>query len=408
MLGAVMGSILGIVVLIGHLVEFNSAYYYPQKAKTLHLDGESIEPTDPRLPENWYSSDLYAEFGLKFIDEAIDQGKPFFQYLAFNAPHFPLQAPPETIEKYEGKFDDGWDAMRPAIHEKQLAMGLLDKSWPLSPKNEDVPDWDQLSPELTSRMSHIQEIYAACVDRMDVAVGTMVEGLRERGVLANTIIIFLSDNGACAEQGPFGRYNGPERSGKWNSNVFQGQSWATYSNTPFRRYKHFTTEGGISTPFIVHWPKGISKNLGGSIIKEYGHIIDIMPTLTELAGASYPEQFNENDIIPMEGKSLTSLLKGEEFEREKPIYWEHEGNRGGRLGKWKIVAFNNRPWTLYNLEKDRTEQQDVSEENPEILSKLTDGWDAWAQRCNVEPWPGIRNSAGQPLNIEKKYQIQTY
>lgn len=390
------------------LIGIKAAFYYPQDAKTLHLDGEFIEATDPKLPENWYSSDLFAEFGLKFIDDAIEQGKPFFQYLAFNAPHFPLQAPQETIAKYNGKFDDGWDAMRPAIYQKQLDMGLLDESWSLSPKHEDVPDWDQLSPKLRSRMSHIQEIYAACVDRMDVAVGTVVEGLRERGVLDNTIIIFLSDNGACAEQGPFGRYNGCERSGTWDSNVFQGQSWATYSNTPFRRYKHFTTEGGISTPFIVHWPNGISEELKGSIVHEYGHIIDIMPTLTELTGANYPEKFNRNNITPMEGKSLVPLFNAKQFEREGPIYWEHEGNRGGRLGKWKVVAFNHEPWILYDLEADRTEQVNVADQYPEVFKRLTEGWDEWAKRVNVEPWKGKRNSAGQPPKSEKRYQIQSY
>ena len=389
------------------LSAIKSAFYYPQKAKTLHLNGEHIDPTSDVFPKDWYSSDLYADFSLRFIDEAIAEDKPFFLYLPFNAPHFPLQAPKETIEKYKDKFDEGWDKMRKPIYDKQVSMGLIDPNWPMAPKNKDVPDWDELSPEIKERMAHIQEIYAACVDRMDVAVGTLVEGLKQRGVFDNTIIVFMSDNGACAEQGPYGRYSGPEKSGMVGSNVFQGQSWATYSNTPFRRYKHHTTEGGISTPCIVSWPNGINEDLKGKIIHEYGHIIDIMPTFVELADGKYPTEYNGNSIKPMEGTSISAVFKGGNINRQGPIYWEHEGNRGGREGKWKIVAFNHEPWTLYNMEEDRTEQKDVSKENQEIFEKLTKGWDAWAERCNVEPWPGERNSAGQPYYIqEEKYQIK--
>jgi arylsulfatase len=354
-----------------------------------------------------HSSDLYADFGLRFIDEAISEEKPFFLYLAFNAPHFPLQAPKETIDKYKGKFDEGWDKMRKPVYDKQLAMGLIDEKWPISPKNEDVPDWDKLTPEVKVRMAHIQEIYAACVDRMDVAVGTLVEGLKKREELENTIIVFMSDNGACAEYGPYGRYDGPEKSGTANSWVYQGQSWATYSNTPFRRYKHFTTEGGISTPCIVHWPKGLAENMKGSIVHQYGHIIDMMPTFLEIAEATYPVSYKQNEIKPLEGLSILPVLKGEDFAREAPIYWEHEGNRGGRSGKWKIVSFNHKPWTLYDLENDRTEQLDLANEHPEILEKLSTGWDAWAKRCNVEPWPEKRNSCGEPFKwAAEKYQIK--
>ncbi|MCG8700477.1 MAG: arylsulfatase [Bacteroidales bacterium] len=389
------------------LTGIHAAHYYQASCKpnSMYLDGEPISPYSDTLPKNWYSSDLYADFGLRFIDDAMDNDKPFFLYLAFNAPHFPLQAPKETIDKYKGKFDEGWDKMRAPIYEKQIQMGLIDENWPLSPKHPDVPDWDSLKPEMKARMAHIQEIYAACVERMDFAVGTLVAGLKERGVYENTVIVFMSDNGACAEQGPYGRYNGPERSGTAKSGVFQGQSWATYSDTPFRRYKHFTTEGGISTPCIMHWPNGISKELNGKIIHQYGYIIDIMPTFVELANANYPQTYAENTILPMEGTSLVSLLNGGEINRPDPVYWEHEGNRAGREGKWKIVSFNHEPWKLYNMELDRTEQSDVSAENPEIFTKLTNGWDVWAKRCNVEPWPGERNSAGQPDFVEAKYQV---
>ncbi|MCG8526110.1 MAG: arylsulfatase, partial [Opitutales bacterium] len=352
------------------LSAIQSAFYYPDngKAKTLHLNGEPIDPYSEKLPKDWYSSDLYAEFGLRFIDEAVKEEKPFFLYLAFNAPHFPLQAPKETIDKYKGRFADGWEQLREPIYQKQIEMGLIDENWPLSPKNPDVPDWESLAPEVKARMEHIQEIYAACVDRMDLAVGTLVEGLKERGVLDNTIIVFMSDNGACAEQGPYGRYSGPEKSGTSRSSVFQGQSWATYSNTPFRRYKHFTTEGGIATPCIVHWPEGMAEDMKGSVVHQYGHIIDIMPTFVELGNADYPVVYEGESIFPMEGMSLTPILKGKNISREKPVYWEHEGNRGARWGDWKIVAFNHQPWALFNLRADRTELMDLSFEQPDILN----------------------------------------
>ncbi len=390
------------------LSSIKPAFYYAESeyAKTLHYNGKPISPFSDELPKNWYSTDLYAEFGLRFIDEALNKEKPFFLYLAFNAPHFPLQAPKETIKKYKGKFSEGWDELRKDVYNKQVKSGLIDEKWELSEKHPDVPDWNNLSSEHTERMEHIQEIYAACVERMDKAVGTVVNGLKERGVLKNTIIVFLSDNGACAEQGPYGRHDGIEKSGTVDSNVFQGQSWATFSNTPFRRYKHFTTEGGISTPCIISWPDGISAKRNGSIEHSYGTIMDIMPTFIEIANASYPNEYKGHSILPMEGESLLPIFKGEKLKRDAPICWEHEGNRAVRNGKWKIVSFNHKPWQLFNIKKDRTETFDLSRKHPIVFNKLKEEWENWAKRCNVEPWPGGKNSAGQSKSIEKKYQIR--
>jgi len=182
------------------------------------------------------------------------------------------------------------------------------------------------------------------LDRMDVAVGTLIKGLKERGQFENTLIVFMSDNGANPEQGPFGKYSGKEIWGTVDSKVYQGQSWATYSNTPFRRYKHFTHEGGISTPLIVHWPKGISKFKNGQVIQNESHIIDIMPTLVEITNATYLSELNGHVIQPMEGESLMPIFKSKSFRRTEPIYWEHEGNRAVRSGQWKIVSINHKPW----------------------------------------------------------------
>lgn len=392
------------------LTPIKAAFYFPEEnnANTLYLNGKPIDPFSEQLPENWYSSDLYSEFGLRFIDEANDLNKPFFLYLAFNAPHFPVKAPEENIRYYKDKFDEGWDKMRIPIYHKQLKMGLIKEDWSLSKKNEDVPEWNQLTPENKDRMAHIQEIYAACIERMDFAVGTLVEGLKERGKLENTLIVFMSDNGANAEQGPFGRYSGEEKSGSASSNVFQGQSWATYSNTPFRRYKHFTHEGGISTPLIIHWPEGLADSQNGKIVQSPSHIMDIMPTLVELTNSAYPDEFNGVKIDPMEGKSLLPIFRGNSTFRSEPIFWEHEGNRAVRKGKWKIVSINNNPWELYNIDEDRTEQRNLAQLHPTIVKELSEKYKIWAVRCNVEPWPDNRNSAGQPFDMEPHYQIQSY
>lgn len=365
------------------------AFYYPQarKAKSLHLNGEPISPTSDKLPKDWYSTDLYAEMGNRFINEAIEDDKPFFLYLAFNAPHFPLQAPEETIKKYKGKFSKGWDVMRPDVYRKQIELGLIKSSYPLSEKHPDVPDWSSLDKETNERMQRIQEIYAACVDRMDVAVGRVVENLRVKGELDNTLIIFLSDNGANAESGVWGRYGNPEHAGDVFSTIYQGQSWATYSNTPFKRYKHFTHEGGISSPCIIHWPVGISKKFNGTIIHhEYGNFVDILPTCLDVSGAEYPTAHKGQTILPAQGVSLSPLFRGKKINRKAPTYWEHEGNKAVREGRWKLVALNHNDWELYDMINDRTEQCNIAKQHPDIVKRLSDAWEDWAKHSRVEPW----------------------
>lgn len=371
------------------LTGIDPAFYYPEasKAKSLHLNGEPISPTSEQLPKNWYSTDLYAEMGNRFINEAIEKNKPFFLYLAFNAPHFPLQAPVETIEKYEGKFSKGWDAMRIDIYKKQIELGIIKSDFPLSKKHPDVPDWSSLDKETNERMQNIQEVYAACVDRMDFAVGTVVKNLKEKGELDNTLIIFLSDNGANAESGIWGRYGNKVNAGTVTSTIFQGQSWATYSNTPFKRYKHFTHEGGISSPCIIHWPAGVPKKMNGTIIHhEYGNFIDVLPTCFDVANVQYPTKYKGNEILPAEGVSLVPILEDKGIKRAVPTYWEHEGNRAVRTGRWKLVALNHSDWELYDMINDRTEQHNVAEQHPDIVERLSEGWKVWAKRCHVEPW----------------------
>ncbi len=368
-------------------------FYFPDSPRAqLFLNGEKIENNDSRLPKYWYSSDLWAEFGLKFVDEARASKQPFFLYVANNAPHFPLQAPPEDIARWRGKFKAGWDKLREARYQRQLAMGLIDKSWPLSPRLDAVPAWDNLTAEQQDRYDHIMAIYAAVLERMDKAVGALVDGLRERGELDNTLILFMSDNGGNAESGVNGRLEG-ENPGDAKSTVYVGQSWATLNNTPFVRYKHYTDEGGIATPLIAHWPKGIPQSRNGKFEPQPGHVIDIMATCVDVAGAQYPKEFNGKSITPLEGTSLRPALAGKSVNRANPIFWEHEENRAVLDGRWKLVAVANQPWRLYDVKADRTEQHDLSSREPTRFKALAAKWDEYAARANVLPLGGWKDDA---------------
>jgi arylsulfatase len=312
-------------------------------------------------------------------------------------------APQKTIDKYRGKYKAGWDKLREQRHERQTEMGLVDPEWPLSPRPNEVRAWDSLTAEEQDRFDHMMAIYAAMIDRIDFNVGKLVDHLKERGVLDNTLIFFLSDNGGNAESGPNGRYEGKKPGGP-ASTVFLGQSWATLANTPFRRYKHFTHEGGISTPLIAHWPDGIPNDRNGKLEPQPGHVVDLMATIVDVTGAKYPTDYKGHQIQPMEGVSLIPALFGKPLERKNPIYFCHEGNRGIRDGKWKLVMKYKGPWELYDIEADRTEQHDLSKEHPELAQKLAGNWEAWAKRSDVDPWTGpARNNAGAvPRGAGKK------
>ncbi len=360
-------------------------YYGAAKNAKLFLNGKAIECDDPRLPKDWYSTDLWTEYGIKFIDEALTEKKPFFLYLAHNAPHFPLQAPPDEIAKFRhGIYTNGWDKLREARYSRQKQLGLIDANWPMSPRAENVSAWDSLAAERKDRFDQIMATYAACVSRVDTQMGVLVAALKKRGVLDNTLILFLSDNGGNAESGPNGRLEGANP-GAVGSTVFCGQSWATLENTPFRRYKHFNHEGGISTPLIAHWPAGFKAK--GELRSEPGHLVDIMATVVDVGGATYPKEFSGNAITPMEGKSLASAFTGKPIQRDA-IFWEHEGNAAVRVGDWKLVRKGgNGDWELYDLKADRTELKNLAAEQPTRAKEMQAKWEAWAKRAQVVPGP---------------------
>lgn len=374
----------------------SGGFYLPDSPRaTLFLNGTELAKDDPRLPKAWYSTDLWTTFGLKFVDEALAEKKPFYLHLCHNAPHFPLQAPAEEIAKFRGTYKTGWGAIRDARYARQLKLGLIDKTWAKSPRPEEVSLWSSLSADEQERFDHLMATYAAVVAHMDKAVGDLVNGLRQRGVLDNTMILFMSDNGGNAEAGPTGKTVGTPSQA--DSDWFCGMSWAFVENTPFRLFKHFNHEGGIATPLIAHWPAGIAAK--GEWRTQPAHLIDIMATCVEVGGASYPAVFNGKPVTPLEGKSLTGAFAGKAIERDA-LFWEHEGNAAVRAGDWKLVRQKRGgAWELYDMKADRTELHDLAAAQPDKAKALAAQWEAWALRAHVTPYPdakkGKKNKQGQ-------------
>jgi arylsulfatase len=380
----------------GFMRSLNSRYgevYFPKESDrpgtgVLYLNGREVPKDSPELGHDWYSTDLFAEWGLKFIDEARAEKKPFFLYLPQGAVHFPLRAPADVIARYRGKYLTGWDKLREERHARQIRMGIVEARWPLAPRPDYCRAWDSVPPERQKRFDEIMSVYAAMVECVDRSVGKLVAGLRARGLVDDTLILFASDNGGNGEGGPPGVTRGEGPVGGPQSYVLLGTNWATLANTPLRRYKHFTHEGGISSPLVVHWPHGIPADRRGCLEKQPAHLIDIMATAVDLAGAKYPAERNGHKILPMEGVSLRPALAGKPLGRGQPLFWEHEGNKAVRDGKWKLVQKWHGPWELYDMEADRTELHDVIAHHPDVAARLEAAWKSWQQRAFVDDWPG--------------------
>jgi arylsulfatase A-like enzyme len=354
--------------------------------------------------DSFYLTDAITEQAVASL-EAFGKGKePIFLYLAYTAPHWPMHALAADVARWRGKYRGGWDALRRQRHQRQIDMGLVDRRWPLTPRDPDVPAWEDAPHKdwQDARMA----VYAAMIERMDRGVGRVVDRLRDLGRLDNTLILFLSDNGGCAEEIPDDLkgivFPEKTRDGRRTlvgnnpavepgpAHVFQscGRPWANASNTPFRLYKHWVHEGGIATPLIAHWPAAIRKP---GITHEPGHVIDLMATCLDLAGAAYPREHGGQAILPLEGKSLRPVLEGKGRAGHEALYWEHEGNRAVRAGKWKLVSRHPGGWELYDLEADRTELHDLAKDQPEKVKELQALYDAWARRCGVVPWESLKH-----------------
>lgn len=370
------------------------ALYYPdQKARqgpqhTVFINGRKLLASSPEVGKDyWYSSDMFVDWSVRFAREAKAEGKPFFLYLPMVAAHFPLMAPPEDVARFKGKYMAGWEKLRAARFARQKQLGIIPADAKLTAPLPVTYDWDKLSAADKERFDTIMAVYAATISRMDKAIGDLVAQLKANGQYDNTLILFLSDNGGNAESGPDGQLRGEGRPGGPQSIVWAGLNWATLQNTPFRYFKHYMDEGGIATPLIAHWPKGIDARLNGTMVREPGHLIDVMPTLVELAGASYPAQFKGHDILPEEGRSLAPAFHGAKLKRSVPIFWEHEGNRAVRDGKWKLMAQFDQPWRLYDIDTDRSETRDLAAQHPDLVKRMAAQWEAWAARSFVDRWP---------------------
>jgi arylsulfatase A-like enzyme len=371
------------------------SYFNP---RPLFHNDTLIEPQG----DDFYYTDAISEQAVRMIEEAAQGDQPFFLHVSYTAPHWPLHAFEEDIARYQGRYRDGWDAVRTARHETLKGMGVLDERWPISPRDEQAPDWQDVARRdwEDRRMA----VYAAQVERMDRGIGRIAARLRELGLENNTLVVALSDNGGCAEllredgqrarEWPVTLDGRPVRFGNTPDLMPGGPAtymsydlpWANASNTPFRLYKHWVHEGGISTPLIAHWPAGIARpGLHHSPV----HIVDLMATFVDLAGAPYPEEVEERRIQPLEGESLAPVLRGEAWHRERPILWEHEGNRAVRDGRWKLVRKYPGPWELYDMAEDRTELNDLAGKNRPQVEKMAAMYDEWAARCGVRPWEQI-------------------
>jgi arylsulfatase len=366
------------------------SYFNPSPLMRGH---DYVEPED-----DFYTTDAYSDRAVEMIERAVADEKSFFLHVCYNAPHWPLHARREDIERYRGRYRDGWDALRTARHEELKASGILSDRWDISPRDEDAPPWSDVERKdwEDSRMA----VYAAQVDRMDQGIGRILSALERLGVADDTVVLFLSDNGGCAEflredgrkeaelpttrdglEVKVGNVPGLEPGGP-ETFMSYDLPWANASNSPFRRFKKWVHEGGISTPLIVCGP-GVSE---GEIVHEPAHVVDIVATVLDLCGADYPGEFDGRSITPIEGESFARLLAGGSWSRTQPIFFEHEGNRAVRDGQWKLVSEHQRgQWELYDMAGDRTELNDLSGVKDDEARRLERLYADWSERAGVEP-----------------------
>jgi arylsulfatase len=396
------------------------SFYDPS---SLTRDNTLISPfADPEYrPQTYYYTDAISDHAVRFITEheKAHKDKPFVLYVAYTAAHWPMHALPEDIAKYKGKYGAGYEPIRKARFERSAKLGVIDPEWGMAPT---AGEWDNVPDKAWEAAG--MEVYAAMIDRMDQGIGKIVAELKRTGRFDNTLVMYMQDNGACAEvQGRTGNKQhpnidrpekptfpplkptdllppgsvppqtrdgfpvrmGPKATpGPNDTYVAYGRGWANVSNTPLREYKHWVHEGGISTPLIAHWPAGITAK--GELRHQPGHLIDIMATCLELSGAKYPAKVGDHAITPFEGKSLVPAFGNKPIERDA-IFWEHEGNRAVRSGDWKLVAKSpGGRWELYNIPADRAEAKDLAAEHPERVKELREKWEAWAKRAHAVPW----------------------
>lgn len=400
-------------------------------------------------PAEFYYTDAINDHATRFVKEhARDHAnQPFFMYVAHTAPHWPMHAKKADIEKYRGKYDVGYDVIRSTRVERMKQLGLIDPKWKIAPQRGGT--WSDV--EDRAFETRCMEVFAAMIDCLDQGIGRLIDELKRNGQLENTLILFFQDNGGCAET--MGRKKSdqvavvqaekpslpainrdymqpdmipkqtrdgyPMRQGfgvlPGNADTYHGygEAWANVSNTPFREYKHWVHEGGISTPLVAHWPQGISSDRRNALESQPAHLIDLMATCVDISAAKYPLDGNKQSVQPMEGTSLAPAFVGKSLDRVRPIFWEHEGNRAMRDGPWKLVAKGpSGAWELYNMVEDRTEMHDLAAEQPDRLASMVKQWEEWAHRANVLPWiwqpkygdTAVSGASGKKSNKKKVVQ----
>lgn len=346
------------------------AAYYP---RTFVFDDSLAAPYTPS--EDYYGTDTWTDWALDLLRVYEDEQRPFLLYLSYQAPHDPLQAPEESIDKYEDVYEVGYEEISEARYDRQQQMGLLDERYPRSEPT--YRNWESLSDSARTDQVKRMQVYAAMIDRLDQNIGRLLEYLENQGKLDNTLVMFASDNGASAEvveigEGPIGSMT------RWAS---LKEDWANVANTPFRHYKNYSHEGGTATPFIMHWPDVITE--GGQINHTLLHFIDIMPTLMALSGATYPESYRGEEIPPLEGMSLMPLLNGDLPARDKPLFYEWGSGRAIQTENWKMVRWEDE-WELYDRNTDRTETTNLAGQHPDVVNRLESRWEKWAGEAGVE------------------------
>lgn len=332
--------------------------------------------------KGFYMTDAITEDAVRVLNDRKTSDAPFFLYVAYTAPHWPLQALPGDIAPYSNTYQVGWDSIRRFRYSRQLRLGVIDSSTKLSPPQKGIHPWDSLSSERQKQMAAKMAVYAGQIAHMDGGVGEILQALQRTGKAENTVVIFLSDNGGCAEGGIWGfdkRNNGLPPGGV-DSYMSYGESWANASNTPFRYYKKWLEQGGIATPLIVRWPAKIDPKRDGSILNQTGHVTDFMPTLCALTGATYPVTYKGNTILPMAGQSLAGEIESGVSQPHRPIYWSLKGHRSVIFDHYQLVSSGKKdPWHLYDLNKDRSELDDIAGENKQLVRNYVVMWKKWAR-----------------------------
>jgi len=370
-------------------------YFKPRDEK----DVIRIERERYDAPDDFYSTIAYTDYAIRAVrEESLQKKKPFFLYLAYHAPHWPLHALPEDIAKYRGRYDEGTDAMRQARYQRMVELGIVDpKTWKLPELEPGVPHWKDLAPEDQKRMATKLAIHAAMVDRMDREIGRLLDFLKESGQFGNTLIFFLSDNGACAEGGMLG--DGYEQKTGLHGELGTDESFPAVGthgagalNTPLRKYKTTLYEGGCRTPLVIHWPGRIAEP--GRMSRESAHAFDIMPTCLEAAGIGYPAEFSGKKLHALDGVSLTPALSGESL-GDRLLCWNFKEAGSARNSRWKLIGQTKaagkreKPWELYDVANDQSETLDVAAQRPEVVKELSAKWDAWNE--DVKAVEGYQN-----------------